>query len=484
MLTTITNLTPADPDLPPRSQRLALLKRVLDGTLYDVLPFEFHDERTAAGDYIPLRKRRPSVRYPLARIVVDDSLSLVFSDGHYPTIASPHADTRAALADITAECGLNQVMADAAMRGSIGSVAIQLRVLRSRVFCRVLDTQYLTPVFDPMEPDTLLSVTERYKVAGVDLAGQGYELPDPAMTYWFQRIWDAEAETWFLPTPVYPDGAPDEPLADEVRTVTHALGFVPIVWIRNLPGGDDIDGDCTFRAAIDTSIEIDYQLSQAGRGLKYSSDPLLLIREPAAGDGEIAFAAAETRSSSARREMPSCWRSAGPRPLPSSNTCAPCGRFALEGVHGNRASADRIAAAQSGRALELMNQGLIWLADNLRVSYGRGLLQLAQHDRARQRRSTRSRPMAPRIPARSNRPPASPLYGRAGMRPRPTDRAADAQTLVTLDGSSGLLPTDMLRQAGFTAGPVRHRLGLRPTADGPASSGSCELPFTDRKRPF
>jgi hypothetical protein len=46
--------------------------------------------------------------------------------------------------------------------------------------------------------------------------------------------------------------------------------------------------------------------------------------------------------------------------------------LALEAVHGNRANADRLTAAQSGRALELMNQGLIWLADNLRISYGDG----------------------------------------------------------------------------------------------------------------
>jgi hypothetical protein len=53
--------------------------------------------------------------------------------------------------------------------------------------------------------------------------------------------------------------------------------------------------------------------------------------------------------------------------------------LALESVHGNRSSADRIAAAQSGRALELMNQGLIWLADNLRISYGEnGLLALVR----------------------------------------------------------------------------------------------------------
>jgi len=53
--------------------------------------------------------------------------------------------------------------------------------------------------------------------------------------------------------------------------------------------------------------------------------------------------------------------------------------FALESIHGNRASPERLAAAQSGRALEWLNQGLIALADNLRTSYGeRGLLDLAR----------------------------------------------------------------------------------------------------------
>jgi hypothetical protein len=53
--------------------------------------------------------------------------------------------------------------------------------------------------------------------------------------------------------------------------------------------------------------------------------------------------------------------------------------LALESIHGNRASPERITSAQSGRALELLNQGLIWLADNMRTSYGEaGLLQLAR----------------------------------------------------------------------------------------------------------
>ncbi len=52
---------------------------------------------------------------------------------------------------------------------------------------------------------------------------------------------------------------------------------------------------------------------------------------------------------------------------------------ALESMHGNRASAEKISAAQSGKAMELMHQALVWLADRLRISYGEGaLLSLLQ----------------------------------------------------------------------------------------------------------
>ena len=130
----------------------------------------------------------------------------------------------------------------------------------------------------------MAAVVERYKVPGADLAALGYEVAEPQAVYWFMRRWDAEHETWFVPQPVSDRrGA----VVDTARSVRHGLGFVPIVWIRNLPGGIEPDGACTFRAAIESSIEIDYQLSQAGRGLKYSSDPTLLIKEPAGLEGDI-----------------------------------------------------------------------------------------------------------------------------------------------------------------------------------------------------
>src|SRR5579875_984260 len=114
MFDTICSLIPRDPDYPERTWRLDILRRVLNGTLYDVLPYNFHYERGPGGEYIPLRQRRPSVRYALCRVVVEDSEALLFSEGHFPTISSPDSAVREFFADLAHETRLNEVMIDAA----------------------------------------------------------------------------------------------------------------------------------------------------------------------------------------------------------------------------------------------------------------------------------------------------------------------------------------------------------------------------------
>ena len=379
MFDTICDLIPRDTDYPERTRTLDIFNRVLNGRIYDVLPYQFHDERGAAGEYIPLRKRRPNVRYPLCKIVVEDGVSLLFSEGHFPSIDCSNRDAQDILSKICKEAKINLVMIDAALRGSVGSVAILMRILKGRVFLDVKDSLYLEPVWDVESPDVLSSVTERYKVSGTVLIGNGYAVDDTSAEYWFCRLWDKESEVWFRPVVV---GSPVEPVVDQSRTVHHGLGFVPIIWIKNLPGmpasSSTVDGACTFRAAIEAQIEIDYQLSQAGRGLKYSSDPTLLLKEPAMMSGDLLKGAGNALVVGEKGDarLLEIGGTASAAVLDYVRTLR---EFALEAVHGNRSSPDRLTTAQSGKALELMNQGLLWLADNLRISYGEvGLLSLMQ----------------------------------------------------------------------------------------------------------
>ena len=434
MFETICDLIPHDGDYPARSRTLDILRRVLDGTFYDVLPYQFHEERSLGGEYIPLRSRRPSVRYALCRIVVEDSIALLFSEGHFPAIDASDRITRTLLADIVKEARLNHVMTEAAIRGSVGSVAILMRVLRGRLFYDVLDTIHLSPVWDPEEPDTLASVVEKYKVAGQLLVANGYPDADLTITYWFMRRWDRQAETWYQPWPV---GHDIDPEIDPVRTVNHSLGFVPLVWIRNLPGlsatGDPNDGACTFRAGIETQIEIDYQLSQAGRGLKYSSDPTLLIKEPATTDSEIVKGAGNALVVSEKGDA-KLLEIGGTASAAVIEYVRTLREFAMESVHGNRANADRLTAAQSGRALELMNQGLVWLADNLRVSYGEGALLALARMLLRASQVYRLRVFGQEVAPLDPSTRLSLIWPR-WYAPTADDRQKNAQTLATLAAS-------------------------------------------------
>lgn len=445
MFESIASFLPEDHDYPQRTRKLDVFKRVLDGTFYDGLPHEFQDERNGGGEYIPLRLRRPCVRYALPRVVVEDSVALLFSEGHFPTIECPDADIRLIMADAVKECRLNEVMVDAAIRGSIGSVVLLLRILRGRVFVSVLDTIYLTPEFDPLEPDTLKSVTEKYKVKGSELIAAGYDVPDPGAQYWHMRVWDAEWERWYEPWPVGVAILPDE---DGSRSVRHALGFVPMVWIRNLPGGDGVDGSCTFRAAIDTAIEIDYQLSQAGRGLKYSSDPTLLIKEPAGIDGQMVRGAANALvlSDKGDAKLLEINGTASQAVIDYVRTLR---EFALESVHGNRADASKLSAAASGKALELMSQGLVWLADNLRVSYGEGGLLALARMILRASHRFKLRVLGREIDALDQNTRLSLNWPRWYAQSA-QDREADARTLSTLVGEGQLSRETALKSIADT----------------------------------
>lgn len=361
---------PRDNDLPARAWRLATLDSVLTGRMYDPLRHPFSMERSPSGEYVPLGERRPSVRTNLCRTVVDDSVSLLFSEGHWPSIRAKNAKTTAALAALTKDALFNAVMIDAATRGSVGSVAIQVAVIEHLPRFCVLSTAALTPTWNGR--GELVRLVERYKVSRQELIDRGYSIDPDCSVFWFQRMWDDESETWYLPQSMADAKSGRAPQIDPDRSVTHGLGLVPVVWIRNLPGGDELEGSCTFEAAIDDVIEIDYLLSQAGRALKYGSDPTLVLKTAETPDGPARTGGAANALSVPPEGDAKLLEINGSAATAVLEHVRYLRSLALEAMHGNRSDSDRVTAAQSGRAIELMHSGLINLTDRLRIAYGEG----------------------------------------------------------------------------------------------------------------
>ena len=383
MFKTLSDKITRDSDLPFRAWKIGVLDMVLNDTLYDILPNAFHEEKNDAGEYILLRDRRPSVQTGLIKTVVDDTVSMLFSEGHFPVVNCESETLRNQLALLIKHCNINMLLIEAATKGSVGSVVIWFMLLKGKPYFRTLSTQYLTPVYFPDEPDKLQKVVEKRKVKGDALIDIGYAGIDAKALYWFEREWTENEEVWFVPREVAKvknDPNNTAKVIDASKTTRHDLGFVPMVWIKNLPGCDGIDGAPTMtKSAINTVIEADYQLSQVGRGLKYSSDPTLIIKEPAVdSEGRIVKSPANAVQVSEKGDA---------KLLEINGTAAAVvldyvkvlRDTALEAMHGNRSNPDKMSAAQSGRALELMHQSLIWIADKLRITYGEGaILQLMQ----------------------------------------------------------------------------------------------------------
>jgi len=401
MLKKLSDLVVKDKDLPDRAHTIDVLERFRTGEIYDLLPHEFHEERDSNNSYIPMCDRSPSVRFGLLSIIVNDSTSLLFGDGHFPAVDTGSKTltedggnpSNEAVMKIVKDSSLAHHMLDAAVKGSVGSVVIMMKVLKNRIFWDVMCTKYLTPVYKDDEPDTLETVTEKYKAKGRVFKELGYDIDDKDLDrdFWFQRDIGEQEETWYLPWPViYTEKDKElnkyEPkIRDERHSKTHNLGFNPCIWIENLPGVDGIDGAPTFPdMAICNSIEIDYLLSQSGRGLKYTADPTLLIKEPGFNDigahlvsdpnGGQPKAAIVNGAADALRipsegdaKMLEINGSGFSVVLEQVNKLR---EMSLELCGGSRASPEKLAAAQSGKAMEMMNQSLIWLASKLRQSYG------------------------------------------------------------------------------------------------------------------
>ena len=365
-----------------RTKNLLALEKILDGSLYDHIRYPFFKTCAGDGSYIPINKRRPSVRTHLCNVVVDDTVSLLFSASHWPSIhiqketENEDCEIEAKIRKICFDLNLPSLMEQAAVMGAVGSVAILVQAIENELVIELKRTCFLKPTFSLLDPRKLVYVREQYIVDADGLKKAGFgEFPDG--NYWFTRDFTEFETIWYEPIPVeYNTDKNINLIRDEARCTQHELGVVPIVWIKNLPSADPNapDGKSTFSAGIDAMIDADYLLSQTVRGLRYSSDPtmVLSVDEYQISNG---LTSSFTKDASHAIALP---QGSDAKLLEINGTGAAAAlnmwqalrSLALEAMHGNRTHGDRVSAAQSGRAMELMCLGLTWLVGRLRRSYG------------------------------------------------------------------------------------------------------------------
>lgn len=421
---------------PNRVIQLDALDRLRDGTIYSTLRYPFSQEFDGQGgqDYIELAKRRPSVRYDLAKIIVDETSAMAFGKGH-----APYAEFYDPLEDDAAEGDqgegessdskidlLNKIVAylrrvaltdammvEAMVKGSSGSAAVIVKIKPDKTpWFRIIAGKFGHPTFHEDNPDLLIQLDEIYETTAEELLKRDYtwaELRrDPTEAYKKDTKYvinirlGLENEQWMKPLRLDeyarlglpkdekdPDNGVYEWEEDDTRIWAHGWkNKVPAQWVRNLQEREEIDGPCIYAEIADLIIEIDYLLSQTGRGFKYSMDPLLAfekdvgtaIQLPLGGDGlsdqytvkaNIARTPARALRSDGSIKM---LEIAGNGLTAAREFIKLLREWALEVIGGMKSDQEHAGGPQSGRALEILHQALVWLVDRLCNDYGDGLL--------------------------------------------------------------------------------------------------------------
>lgn len=376
-----------------RFWKLTLYGRLLDGTFYDHLPNAFYDEQSVNGTLIPLTQRRPSSQYRLCAMVARQTARQLFAGRHQPKVRHPDKATQRRIEEIVKETSLWRVMLEAATVGSVGSVAVTFRVGNGIPALRVWRPQWITPSFDPAS-GALVRLRLHYTTTGAEILNlpSAATLPKPQdilpqANYWFVRDYGPDAEVTYLPVResdwnpaqgFIHDGE-FEPWPGEIYE--HALGYVPGVWIRNLSGGAEPDGESTFAPAIPNAIEIDYTLSQAGRGARYNSAPQLFIKgqilnfdnEVVRGPSFYIHGAPDHRDENGAMvggADAKLLEVSGQGAKSALDIAEKLRDMALEQIAASRKNPDRMKGPLSGIAMQYLDEESDNLVMELRTSYG------------------------------------------------------------------------------------------------------------------
>lgn len=232
-----------------------------------------------ANWYVPLRWRRPSAPYRLARIIVDSFTNLILGYQRWPTVrCAEDSETEAFVRALIDATRLRTVMIRArAVAGSTGTAGlswgisngtprVQVHHPRALYVHRWADRERLIPAH----------VTEIYKFPRDEWDAEKKQFL--RHWYWFRRDWTEVADVAFHE--VRADLAMEPQwVVDEERSYKHGDGFAHFVWWQNLPSdSDEIDGVPDYEGLYENFEALDVLNSTLVRGTTLNLDPTLILK--------------------------------------------------------------------------------------------------------------------------------------------------------------------------------------------------------------
>jgi len=233
----------------------------------------------APGWYVPLKLRRPSARYDLARLVVQRFTAMVFGSERFPEIVIDGDDdaqdyTRALAEAAKLPARMQEIRNKGGAQGSVGA---SFGFVDGKPRVSVHNGKHIQ----------VLSWADRYARRPAEVL-EAYSYPRTVwdtksgrpkeVTMYFARYWSEDVEVTWDPIP---DDVARQPGWQkwQHKAIRHGYGFCPFYWFQNTPESDDVDGDSDFEGQQDKIDEINTLLSATSKGTVANVDPTLVVKD-------------------------------------------------------------------------------------------------------------------------------------------------------------------------------------------------------------
>lgn len=399
-----------------RYRLLEALGRMLTGDLYNDMRFAFDQEKWN-GQHINLRERRPSVGLNLAYEITQSTLSELFGDEQFPTVKilnNHEEDDKATeeLSGLISELHLPIVLSEAYEEGVIGSVCVVVHKADNGLpYYETLPGKWCEPIYRSPYSDELIAVCVTFPASKSVVMRQFPDIiqEDAAENYWYRYIIGPVETIDYVPMSEGRFARLGEKdsrgniieFVEYQRTHHGFAGRVPAIYVKNFGGRSrQMDGPCLWWPIKDMCIEIDYTLSQCGRGLRYCADPMIFVKRGDMMAQEMDMAATPTSAQKPAGGMATNVGRDGTMVRGATQVLVGVGRdsdaklleisaqgikeerefvrdlreYALEVIGGLKTRAEHMSKAESGRAIDKGLRPLRRLVQRQRYPYGDILL--------------------------------------------------------------------------------------------------------------
>jgi hypothetical protein len=254
-----------------RSKKLLHLEKYVKGTQYEGLPDWFSDKK-------PLWERAPCIVYPIVKAAIDSNSDLLLGDGRFPALRVDGLDGEEAekfedgVDNVIRQSRFKQAAREVFAAGQgCGSACAVFGFRGSRLFVDTLLARWCEPELDV--DGAVLSLEVRYPYLVLEKDERGEE---KYVCKLYRRTITAQEDIAYFPAKAEPDGTEPKWRVDKAKSVTHGLGYCPVVWFAHLKGCsavNDFDGQAIHENLTDEIRAHDFALSQRHRAALYAGDP-------------------------------------------------------------------------------------------------------------------------------------------------------------------------------------------------------------------